>query len=49
MKKQDSAPIPKAAQQVLKAARPAKDDPEGSYTGMPPLPGETPQQAGDDL
>ena len=49
MKKQDSAPIPKAAQQVLKAARPAKDDPEGSYPGMPALPGEIPQQAAADL
>ena len=49
MKKQDSAPIPKAAQQVLKAARPAKDDPEGSYTGMPASPGEMPQQDADDL
>ena len=38
MKKQD--PIPRAVQQVLKAARPAKDDPEGSYTGMPAIPGE---------
>lgn len=49
MKKQDSTPIPKAAQQVLKAARPAKDDPAGSYTGMPAIPGEMPQQDADDL
>lgn len=49
MKKQKPAPVSKAVQQVLHAARPAKDDPEGSYTGMPAIPGEMPQQDADDL
>ena len=44
MKKQHSVPIPPAAQQVLKAARPAKDDPEGSTPACPPSPARCPSR-----
>ena len=48
MKKQKDD-MPEMVRQVLSAVRPAKDDPEGSYTGIPRVPGEMPQQDADDL
>jgi len=34
---------------ILEQERPSKTDPQGSYTGKPEAPGETPVQDADDL
>lgn len=44
-----SAPIPNAVQEILNSIHAAKDDPEGSYTGVPAIPNEMPLQDADDL
>jgi hypothetical protein len=39
----------KRVKELLKEYKPAKDDPQGSYTGKPENPNETPVQDADDL
>ena len=41
--------VKQSVQQVVNAGGFAKDDPEGSYTGIPAIPNEMPQQDADDL
>ncbi len=41
--------VSQKVQQVLNTVHPVRDDPEGSYTGVPAIPNEMPQQDADDL
>lgn len=42
-------PMPQMVQDILDTVHAAKDDPEGSYTGVPAIPNEMPLQDADDL